>query len=258
MKALILLLFMSMLLVFGCSKQNSPFEPDMGVTNQETVENTSLSKKSLIKVFRSAQTITIDGLETEWVDVPKNTMRKYIDVTSPIDGRKDLSGYFRILWDDDNLYVFAKILDSEINVNGAELYERDGIEIYLDGDNSKTVASGPPSVFPPPAYDGNDDFIRFIPYEANPFGTWGIYDVSNYEFAFLRTSKGWNFELKMPFSDLPAFQAQAGHVFGLEVQVNDNDQDQRQNFLKWYSVIDDSWFNPSLFGTAVLFKAVAE
>jgi len=192
------------------------------------------------------------------MDVPKHKLRLETELGIPIDNKFDLYGYFKILWDDNYLYVFANILDEEINVNGAELYERDGLEIYLDGDNSKNVATEPPTTFPPPAYDSNDDFIRFIHNESVPLSAWGIIDVSNFEYAIYNTDKGYNVEAKMPFADLPGFPAVTGHIFGIEFQINDNDNDQRQNFLKWYSDVDDSWFNPSMFGTAILFKSSPE
>lgn len=250
-----LTLFFLSLILIQCSNE-SGFEPsDMSTVSNEVIssQKINLPNNKYAKVFYTKRVIEIDGNEKDWKNAPKRKMRQYIDVTGPIDDKFDLSSYFKILWDDNNLYVFARIFDDEINVNGAELFERDGFEIYLDPDNSKNP--GVPDVFPPPAYEPNDDFIRFIPGETTPFSTWGIYDVSNYEFTILENSIGWTIEIKMPFSDLPDFPAEPGHVFGLEFQVNDNDQDQRQNFVKWNSPIDESFFDPSLFGSAYLFKS---
>lgn len=257
MKMIKPLFVFSCLLMFSCNIDNSFVMPD----EEMQLQNDFLAQKvkdKIIKVFRSSDLVTIDGLENEWADVPKHKMRKEVNVGINIESKFDLSGYFKILWDDNNLYFFASIQDEEINVSGAQLFEKDGLEIYIDGDNSKNVAPGLPTTFPPPAYDSNDDFIRFIPYETNPLSAWGIIDPSNFEFDISYNSRGYNVEIKMPFADLPDFSADPGHLFGVEFQLNDNDNDERQNFLKWKSALDNSYFDPSIFGTAILFDSIAE
>lgn len=257
----LLILFMLSLFV-ACSQDQMTLNPqDESAFSTDDIER-SLSKKKPTKVFRTPGAITVDADEAEWANVPKHKMRLEV-ASSPavaISNKFDLSSYFKILWDDDYLYVFANILDDEINTNGTELFERDGFEIYLDGDNSKNLGVRPPDIFPPPAYDSSDDFFRFIPGEGSALSAYDIIDGSNFEFAIQTTSNGWNLEVKMPFADLIDFPAPAvaGHVFGLEFQTNDNDGDVRNNFLKWHSALDESFFDPSLFGEAVLFNAIPE
>jgi len=52
--------------------------------------------------------------------------------------------------------------------------------------------------------------------------------------------------------------ADAGSEFGFEFQVNDNDNDQRQNSLKWNSSLGQSYYDPSIFATAILVNGIAE
>jgi len=52
--------------------------------------------------------------------------------------------------------------------------------------------------------------------------------------------------------------ADAGSEFGFEFQVNDNDNDQRQNSLKWNSSLGRSYYDPSIFATAILVNSIAE
>ena len=262
MRILKTLLMLSLCIFFACSNQKSPLGAEVDSSNKVDNDASSLSKIQPTKVFRTPGVITIDGLEKDWKRAPKHKMRLEVnaETPSPIENNFDLSSYFKMLWDDENLYFFVRIQDQEINTPSVpidRLYEKDGLEIYLDGNNSKNVAVGPPGAIPPDAYDSNDDFIRFIPGESNPLSAWGIINVSNFVFDVETTSDGYTVEIKMPFADLPDFDPQGGHVFGLEFQVNDNDNNQRQNFLKWASAIDESWFDPSLFGTAVLFDEMA-
>lgn len=257
MKVILHISIFSILLMISCNLDSSLTVSENDTYNEEDILIQKNTDKT-IKVFKASGTISIDGNEAEWESVPKHKLRKEVSVGIEIENKDDLSGYLKILWDDDNLYFFASIKDEEINVSGFQLFEKDGLEIYIDGDNSKNVAPGPPTSFPPPAYDNNDEFFRFIPFETNVLGAWGIIDPSNFEFDMSFNNNGYNVEVKMPFNDLPDLYASPGHLFGVEFQLNDNDNDERQNFLKWKSSLDNSYFDPSIFGTAILFDSIAE
>lgn len=252
----------SLLLCFGligCDQDGLLFSPTAELEHS-TAE--ALPKSSTMgnptKVFRTENTILIDGLESDWEDVPKRKIKKELDLGIPINKKLDLSGYFKVLWDEDNLYIFAQILDEEINISGQQLFEKDGFEVYIDGDNSKNTAPADfPLAFPPLAYDENDDFFRFVIGENAALSAWGIIDPSNFEFMIAMTPKGYNVEIKMPFTELPSLSPVPGYEFGFDVQINDNDGGERQNFLKWESGLDNSFFDPSLFGTLVLFDGTA-
>lgn len=254
------------LLIFSCNQDSlltsSQEEKNNSYFNIEDHASYSAmknkDKKKPLKVFRTSSNITIDGQESEWSEVPKHKMRVEIDLGFELDDKYDLSSYFKMLWDDENLYVFAKILDEEINTSGGQLFEKDGFEVYIDGNNSKTQADYNLQTFPPAAYGNNTDFFRFIPGENQALGAWGIIDASSFETEISLTNDGYNVETKIPFITFSDFPAVAGHQFGLELQVNDNDNDERQQLLKWWSDIDFSFLDPSLFGTAELFHAVAE
>lgn len=257
----IILPFLAILFLVACEKEGvTELLPEQGIDliAQDIVgaENLELNNSRwgfrVYPVFKANNPIILDGLENEWANTPKRELRKEFDLGSPIESELDLSSYFKILWDDDYLYVFVSVTDEEINLNGVEVYEKDGVEFYFDGDNSKNVAPGPPTSFPPPAYDSNDDFFRFLPYGTGALGAYGIISTTNFESEIMITDKGYDVEIKMPFSDLPELSAEVGSKFGFEFQVNDNDYDQRQNFLKWYSSLGDSYFDPSSFATAIL------
>ena len=266
MKIFMPLLLISCTFLFSCSNENPLIESTLEAQDQnlkinETHKNSSqkgVNNRPPLKVFRSAGSIEIDGQETEWSEVPKHKMRVEIDLGFELDNKFDLSSYFKMLWDDNHLYVFAKILDEEINTAADQLFEKDGFEIYIDGNNSKTEADYNTPSFPPAAYGNNTDFFRYIPGETQALAAWGIIDASTFESVIYFTEDGYNVETKIPFSSFPDFPADAGHLFGLEFQTNDNDNDQRQQLVKWWSDNDFSYLDPSMFGTAVLFKATAE
>lgn len=258
MKIISPILILIVLMFTSCSYDSSLNNQGIDLEAQNVDNIASKQKDKAFKVFRANNPIQLDGLENDWDDVPKRKLRQELDLGIPITSKFDLSSHFKILWDDNNLYVFVSVLDEELNDSGAELYQKDGVEFYFDGDNSKNVDPGLPISFPPTAYDDNDDFFRFLPNGSSALGAWGIINTTNFEFETKITDKGYNVEIKMPFSDLPELSAVAGSEFGFEFQVNDNDNDQRQNSLKWKTSLGDSYFDPSIFATAVLKDSVAE
>lgn len=261
---LILLTLTSCFLMFSCNQDkdsllnNSLEDVNDEYFKAENLDSYTSTKNNQsnkpIKVFKTPNSITIDGHEDDWERAPKHKMRVEIDLGFELDNNFDLSSYFKMLWDDENLYVFARILDEEINTSALEVFEKDGFEIYIDGNNSKTEADYNTPTFPPAAYGNNTDFFRYIPGETQPIGAWEIIDASTFESAIILTEDGYNVETKIPFSSFPDFLAEGGYQFGVEFQTNDNDNDERQQILKWWSDIDFSYLDPSLFGTAVLIE----
>ncbi len=258
MKYLFLIPLFSCLLLSSChqdSSLNHSQEAYSEVQDSDlsaTTRNNQSTKP--IKVFKTRKAITIDGQEKDWKRAPKRKMRLEIDLGFELDNKSDLSSYFKMLWDDENLYVFASISDDEINTSASNIFEKDGFEIYLDGNNSKTPADYNVPSFPPAAYGNNTDFFRYIPGETQAQGAWGIINTSTFESAIILTEDGYSVETRIPFSAFPDFSAEAGTLFGVEFQVNDNDDNVRQQILKWWSDSDFSFLDPSLFGTAVLFE----
>jgi len=182
----------------------------------------------------------IDGImDSTWYNARKIEMHKFIDQEP--DDWWDLYSSYRIVWDSKNLYMFVEVHDDTIITDNATAHQNDGIEIYFDGDNSKNdEATG---------YDDNDDQLRFV-FEQPPTSAKGTIDLTRFEYAYLKTDYGWNLEVRMPFSRGLTFRGTPGTEIGFEVQINDNDTGTRNSMWRWWSDSNDSWKNPSLFGTA--------
>ncbi|MFC4776648.1 sugar-binding protein [Paenibacillus sp. GCM10023252] len=153
------------------------------------------------------------------------------------------------LWDNDNLYVAVKVEDSVIVNNNHDLllYEDDSIELFLDGDNAKSLT-----------YDGNDYqiFIRAADNKvavkkSNAPATL----VPAITSAVSSTSSGYSVEVKIPWSSL-GVTAKEGLYVGLDIANNDNDTPDgsagRQATLTWNAKGNTNWGNPSTFGTLFL------
>jgi hypothetical protein len=158
----------------------------------------------------------------------------------------DLWAGFRLLWDDENLYVWVNVNDDSINP-GTD-WQNDSVEFYFDGDNSKT----------PGDYDAFDDSqVRFnfgetTPAEVNFGGgkTWGGTTSDNWEYIFVETEVGYNLELKIPLADI-RLDIGPDLEFGFDIQLNDADETTRDMVYRWWTDDDNAWQDASLFGTAM-------
>jgi hypothetical protein len=86
------------------------------------------------------QSPDIDGEEdAEWT-FPEVGMFALIDGNPPdTNGASDISGWFKLGWDADGLYLFVRVYDDTV-LPGANSWTSDCIEIFIDGDNSDNAS----------------------------------------------------------------------------------------------------------------------
>jgi hypothetical protein len=210
-----------------------------------------LASDQILEVPKTAVKPVIDGrMDNVWLNVPGTSMQKTCYQVS--NTWADLSGMFRFMWDDDNLYFYIQVIDNMLRYDWGynNAYEDDGFELFFDADHSKGIA-----------FDQTNDIQLRFNYGwghayhldtgfGNPRVDWGFSDAG-ISYWMQDTEYGYDYELKMPSARIK-LPSEAGHLFGLELQVNDNDYGSRKDILKWWSESNDSWMNPSLFGTARL------
>ncbi len=151
----------------------------------------------------------------------------------------DLDGTFKIMYDATNLYLLVDVTDDfPVNNNGANNWEEDGIEVYIDMGNNKSAT-----------YGTNDFQYGFL---------WNNATVFEYKHAatavtFVRTDKsspaGYIMEIRFPWSTL-LMTPTAGSYMGFDVKINDDDNGgTREHELSWYDGTYGAWNSPALFGT---------
>ncbi len=153
----------------------------------------------------------------------------------------DLSGTWKALWDNTNLYVFIEITDDiKMNDSGTSWWEDDAVEIFIDADNSKGTTYGANDFqF---AFRYNDATIRETKNNA----------ITGVERSIVNFTGGYRLEVKIPWSTLTVTPAQNNQI-GIDVQVNDDDNGgARDGKMAWFGTNDNTWSNPSLMGTAQL------
>jgi len=214
--------------------------------------------------------VTIDGDLSDWAGVPGFTMAepKYFFVGQGMSaakwgGPKDLSATFRMVWDEQYLYIAVVVTDDHVTephgslVDGNETgsWDDDGVEIMLDEDGCCTsgyyigdlahhemhfvYSARHPFVF--------DNFWR--PKPGAPAATFQLPDGSiepqslpgeemakndvtsvfskppyNGKFAFKKTPLGYNLEIRMALPKAKmATINEGGHPIGFDIAINDND-----------------------------------
>ncbi|NQT24019.1 hypothetical protein HQ585_01555 [candidate division KSB1 bacterium] len=188
----------------------------------------------------------IDGeLDPEWYSTPviKLLHNTANDPLTPFgtepDDYLDATCAARAMWDADYFYFFAKVVDDMPGeTDSPNAWENDCFEFYFDGDNSKD-----PGVAP---LTGDDIQWRWIYGDATGNPSVGGEDIAWYD-----TYYGYNFEMRIPASDL-TFPLLEGHDIGFEIHLSDRDFGNRQHKLTWWSTSDNAWQEPSIWGKAVL------
>lgn len=207
----------------------------------------------------------IDGvIDDVWKVTDWNFQRTYVvdnDATPP-DDRTDLTGMTKALWDDENLYVLFYNQDDDIqdNTTDAATYNKDAVEIYIDGDNSKVADN---TGCDPGGGRCVDDFQITIPHvfegnEADTLDGIGLdasIDPTGIEFKVTTKDEGgWAVELKIPIETC-GIDPSEGTLIGFELQLDESDGDDagaRGSMEKWWSPSNNSWTDASIWGTAKL------
>ncbi|MBP5753183.1 MAG: endo-1,4-beta-xylanase, partial [Treponema sp.] len=145
---------------------------------------------------------------------------------------------FRMLWDEDALYVYASVKDSVINTDNANAWEQDSVEVFIDENNAKAES-----------YEDDDKQYRIsCKNEASFNGAKCL--QSNMESKARLTSDGYEVVAKFYWTDITP---EVGQAIGLELQVNDaSASGSRSGTLSWYDENGTGYANPAVFGTAVL------
>lgn len=185
------------------------------------------------------QTPAIDGkVDGCWAKAQAYTLEH--NFYDSVADQSDCSASFKTLYDKDNLYVLVEVADDELCNDSSEFWYDDGVEIFIDADNSR---SGD--------YDDNDYQYFFVWDATSPTtGRGGQERTDGTEYKFARTDGGYRLEVRFPWNVLKA-KCAPGVSIGFDVQVNDDDGGgQRDSKLAWNAVEDDAWQNTGAFGVA--------
>ncbi|MCS6824506.1 MAG: glycosyl hydrolase family 8 [Cytophagaceae bacterium] len=192
-------------------------------------------------IYRTNTPPTIDAnADAIWSSYSFAPITKLIGGT--VTNSSDLSGQWKAMWDNTYLYFLVVVTDDvKINNGGSDSYNDDGIEIYIDigNDNANT-------------YGANDHQYVFRwndPVVTEPHG----HSTAGIQFAKTDNPTGYIMEIRMPWSTLGLASPSPGTLVGLDVHINDDDDNgARDGKLSWSASADMAWTDPSYMGTIIL------
>lgn len=155
------------------------------------------------------------------------------------------SGSAKVLWDDANLYVLARVNDPVLNSTSGNNHEKDSVEIFVDETNSKAASYG----------------VGMGQYRVN-YKNEGSFNPTSISTGFESYAKivdgGYYIETKIPFKAVvngTPVLPKTGHVIGFDVQINDaGAAGSRQDVIMWHDISGSSYNNGSKWGVVTLVK----
>lgn len=211
-------------------------------------KGTAISKKAILTVKPYSGPVIPFTSKTPDIDAVIDKIwenAKYHRIDNLVLGRKssadDITGRFRLLWDEEHLYVLVEVTDDIKRHTGEPGHRNDGVEVYIDYDNSKSD------------YYGDNDFQFRYEWSAAkvtiPIGSGfdGIVEAQ------ADTAGGYVMEMALPWQSLGG-PAPADKHIGIDVHINDNDNDRRVREAKvaWHTKRDNTYKSPMYFGTIKL------
>lgn len=176
-------------------------------------------------------TVKIDGeADSEW--------DKAVAIPLTINLGASVTADAKVLWDDENLYVYATVKDPVLNKDSGEAYQQDSLEVFIDENNAKTES-----------YDDDDKQYR-INYENEHSFNGKKCLEENVRSAAKVTGDGYVIEAAFKWTDI---QPKKGDRIGLEFQINDADASgTRIGTLSWNDETGMGWSKSSVYGTIEL------
>ncbi|MBP5350752.1 MAG: cellulase family glycosylhydrolase [Fibrobacterales bacterium] len=184
---------------------------------------------------------SIDGeIDDVWSGAVRLELGNVVRGTAERPARDDFSVEARLLWDEENLYLLVDATDQTLSTSGANSYDDDGFELYLDVGGRKGESYG----------EGQFQFTA-------AFGDARLAENKRnadegVEMVQKAGEGGYRVEIAIPWTTLGA-RPEAGTRIGIDVHAVDNDGgESRKTKLAWAAHADETWEVPGLMGTVRL------
>ena len=160
-----------------------------------------------------------------------------VNIPLTINKDSEASANAKVLWDDDNLYVYATVNDAVLDKTGAQTHEQDSLEVFIDEDNGKTASYG------------EDDKQYRINYNNGQSFNGKKCLAENVKSATKTIDGGYVVEAAFKWTDIKPAN---GTKIGLELQINDAKGGKRIGTLSWYDETGMGWSGSNVYGTVEL------
>lgn len=201
--------------------------PDLFKTAETWRSDAGLNKdRQIVANFGSPY---LDGKEDELWSKAEAIKPQY--VTTP----ENTKATFKTMWDDNALYILAKVYDENISKASTNPYEQDSLEVFMDQNNDKTTEFGV-------------DDLQFRCNFANDT-TADKGDISRLCTKTSTFEGGYFIEARIAFDGLIP---ENDTKLGIELQINDGKGTGRVGTLNVFDNTGNAWRDTSVFGTVIL------
>jgi hypothetical protein len=235
-------------LFLGGDNENAEGENWRGLLSDARIYNKALTKLQVLAAMAGLERIdlevayaveppVLDGqVDGVWAAASTHT---FVPLAVPADG----SGTWKVLYDDQNLYVLVEVTDDSLKNDSASSWQDDSVEVYFDGGNTKLST----------ALSGDDHQYTFGWTATDIQGTNITGYTAGIEQAQATTATGWRIEIKMPWLSIQGKPPVAGDLIGIDCYYNDDDDggDTREGKMLTYSTVE-GWNDASKWATAIL------
>ena len=170
-----------------------------------TVSNALDAAPKDFTATKTAAAVNIDGIPNEagW--------QLNQQLVEGITASTNNTAAFGTMWDDNYLYVAFNVADANVVNSGAEYpWDDDSVEVYIDGDNSKTYNSHTAQYI----FRWNDSTVHAF---SGALATGVLYQA-------VATAEGYTMEIAIPWSSIGGMSAPVGgSIIGITAHVNDKD-----------------------------------
>ena len=192
----------------------------------------------------------IDGeIDPIWDDVNLHPLQQREWWGSPT----GLYSWFKMMWDDETLYILNYIEDNTLVNDAANPWENDNVELFFDMGREKANDGE--------GFDDNDYQIRYIWNDDTYTGsegideTWASSNGVTRAQTTLDNEERYVMEWAIPWDALAGitvFVPIGGSKFDFDVSVADNTGSGRAYIISWNTTADINYKNTSLYGTVTL------
>ena len=194
--------------------------------NVEIEQNYNIQPALKYELEKTEKSIKVDGKLKEWDKLHFTINEESYISTDPFShsGDKDASSGFSIQYDEEFVFVAAKIIDDEINVHeGKNPLYQDATFVFID---ARTVAESCMN-------GGQNMFSDWLLIAISPDNAGTVYRKNQlpegFSSAIKKTKNGYNFELAIPTSYFNEKQMGPWNALRLNLMINDYDQVWKHN-----------------------------
>ncbi len=195
-----------------------------------------------VNLIPAKKKIEIDGKEdVRWNLIDGFNIPNYLNDEDTPD--TDISGSFKYVWDEFNLYLFVEIQDELLRGDASVASLNDLVQIYCDIDNSKLEY-----------FDNTDDKVMRFVFQDGTLQYMG--EADDMEYFFLQHDGGYTLEIKIPwhFLTVSGFYPEQQHEIGFEILISDSDENFKETQLSWNITSATQSDIPKYFGVLTLDK----